>query len=290
MMILLLAACLPLTGDADRITAADLAAADPAFSALSPDTPMGLTPAPGTPRIFGVAELARQFRRYGLAIEPKAEICVERPVEPLSPAAVLETMQKSLGLPEARIEIVEQSRYPVPHGALEFPRTGLVAPPASQPQAAVLWRGSVRYAATRRFPVWARVRILARAERVIAVEALPAGRLIEAGQLRLETYEGFPLRTQPLDSIEKAAGRVPRHSIARGAALSAGEVEPPYEVSRGDAVRVGVSSGDAHLVLDGWAEASGRIGQTIPVRNPANGKRFRARVEGAGRVEVENRP
>ena len=125
---------------------------------------------------------------------------------------------------------------------------------------------------------------------MVAVEALPAGRLIEAGQLRRETYEGFPLRTQPLDLIEKAAGRVPRRSISRGAALSPGDLELPYEVSRGDAVRVGVSSGEAHLELDGRAEASGRRGQMIPVRNPANGKRFRARVEGAGRVEVGAKP
>jgi flagella basal body P-ring formation protein FlgA len=290
MTILLLAACLPLAGASDRITAADLARAEPGFSAVPPDTPMGYGPAPGTPRIFGVAELARQARRYGLDVEPKAEICVERPVEPLSPAAVLEAIQSSLGLPQARIEIVEQSRYPVPHGALEFPRTGLIAPSPAQPHAAALWRGAVRYAANRRFAIWARVRILARAQRVVAGEALPAGRPIEAAQLRLETYEGFPLRTEPLDSIGQAAGRVPRRSIARGAALSPGELDSPYEVSRGDTVRVGVWSGDAHLELNGRAEASGRRGQTIPVRNPANGKRFQARVEGAGRVEVGSHP
>src|SRR5205807_4722752 len=120
MIMLLLAACLPLTGDGDRVTAADLAAAEPGFSTLPADTPMGLAPAPGIPRIFGLAELLRQAHRYGLPFEPKTEICVERPVEPLSPAAVLEALQTSLGLPAAHIEIVEQSRYPVPKGALEF--------------------------------------------------------------------------------------------------------------------------------------------------------------------------
>lgn len=251
---------------------------------------MGYAPVPGTHRIFGVAELARQARRYGLDFEPKAEICLERPVEALSPSAVLEAIQSSLGLKGARIEIVEQSRYPVPHGTLEFPRAGLVPPSPSQPQAAVLWRGAVRYAANRRFGIWARVRILASAQRVVAAEALPAGRPIAAAQLRLETYEGFPLRTEPLDSIELAAGRVPRRSIARGAVLSPGDLEPPYEVLRGDAVHVEVSSGDAHLELNGRAEASGRRGQIIPVRNPANGKRFQARVEGAGQVEVGSHP
>jgi flagella basal body P-ring formation protein FlgA len=286
MMMLLLAACLPLAGDGDHITAADLAPAEPAFSALAPDTAIGYAPAPGIPRILTLAELARQARRYGLDFEPKAEICVERPVAPLSPEAVLEAIQSSLALTEARIELVEQSRYPVPKGPLEFPRTGLAAPSPSQAQAAALWRGSVRYAGNRRFAIWARVRILVRIQRVVAVETLRAGQPIEAAQLRLETYEGFPLRIQPLASIEQAAGLMPRRSIAAGAVLSASELDKPYEVSRGDAVRVGVSSGDARLELNGKAEASGRRGQTILVRNPANGKRFSARVEGAGRVEV----
>ena len=290
MIMLLLAACLPFTASGDRITAADLAAAEPGFSALPPDTPVGYAPAPGIPRILGLAELARLARRNGLSFEPQAQICVERPVAPLAPAALLEAIQSSLGMPEVRIEIVDQSRYPVPRGTLEFPRTGLVSPAPSQPRAAALWRGSIRYAENRRFAIWAKVRILVRSQRVIADQALPARQPIEAAQLRLESYEGFPLRMPALDSIDQAVGRVPRRSMARGAVLSAAELEQPYEVSRGDAVRVGVSSGDARLELDGRAEASGRRGQTIPVRNPANGKTFPARVEGAGRVEVGSHP
>src|SRR5437762_10023379 len=119
MMMLFLAACLPLTADRDRIVVADLAAAEPAFSALPPDTPLGHAPSPGMKRTFGVTELTRLARRYSLGFEPQAEICVERPVEPLSSAAVIDAMRSSLGLVEARIEVVEQSRYPVPHGVLE---------------------------------------------------------------------------------------------------------------------------------------------------------------------------
>ena len=73
MMILLLAACLPLAGDGDRITAADLAAVEPGFAALPPDTPLGYAPAPGVPRILGAAELARQARRYSLDFAPAGQ-------------------------------------------------------------------------------------------------------------------------------------------------------------------------------------------------------------------------
>jgi flagella basal body P-ring formation protein FlgA len=201
---------------------------------------------------------------------------------------MLAAMRDSLGIPEARIEIVEQSRYPVPDGRLEFPRAGLMSPPPSQPQASALWKGWVHYGGNRRCAIWARVRIAVSTQRVVAAEPLVAGRAIEASQLRLETYEGFPLRVKGLDAIEQAAGQAPKRSLAAGTALTGADLNAPLDVKRGDTVRVAVSSGEAHLELDGRAEASGRRGQTIPVLNPASGKRFSGRIESAGRVEVTN--
>src|SRR5438034_3399256 len=48
-------------------------------------------------------------------------------------------------------------------------------------------------------------------------------------QLRLETYEGFPPRTPPLAAIDEAVGRTPKRSLAAGAALTAADLESPYE-------------------------------------------------------------
>jgi flagella basal body P-ring formation protein FlgA len=290
MMMLVLAACLPLTADRDRITAADFSATDAVFSALPPETPFGYAPSAGVKRTFGVAELTRLARRNNIPFEPQGEICFERPVEPLDSDAVVEAMRSSLGLPDARIEIVEQSLYPVPRGTLEFPRAGLVPPAPSQPQAAAMWKGSIRYGGNRRCAIWARVRIVTRMDRVVAAEALHAGHTIEAVQLKLETYEGFPLRARPLHDFTEAVGRMPKRSLAAGATLTAADLESAYDVKRGDSVRVAVSSGEAHLELDGRAESSGRRGQTISVTNPVSGKKFPARVEGAGRVEVETYP
>jgi len=290
MMMLMLAACLPLAADSDRITAADLAVAEAGFSAIPPDTPLGYAPAPGVKRTFGFAELSRLARRYSLTLASHAEICIERPVEPLSSAAVLDAMRGSLGLADARLEIIECSRYPVPRGLLEFPRGSLQAPPPAQKQAAALWKGFIRYGGNRRFAVWARVRVGVKMNRVVANQALPAGRAIDASQLRLDAYEGFPLPTPPLDALEQAVGRMPKRSLPAGAALAPGDLESPYDVKRGDSVRVAVVKGEAHLELEGRAEAPGRRGQTIPVLNPATGRKFSARVEGAGRVEVGTHP
>jgi flagella basal body P-ring formation protein FlgA len=247
---------------------------------------LGFAPAPGTHRTFTPAELARLARKYELPVEPKAEICLQRPLYPLMPADMLPVMQASLALPGARIEIVEHSRYAVPEGAIEFPRAALSAPSAQQPQAATLWRGFVRYGENHRFAIWARVRVLAPMERVVAAETLAAGKPIQAAQVRLETCAGFPPRVAPVTALEQAVGRAPRRSIRAGTVLETGLLDAPYDVGRGDKVRVEVSRGEAHLEMEGRAEAAGRRGQTIPVRNPSSGKRFPARVESAGRVVV----
>src|SRR5690242_11732999 len=114
--VLLLAACLPLTGDGDRIRPEDLARGEPGFAALPADAILGYSPAPGAHRTCSVAELGRLALRYGLTIEPKAEICLERSVRAITPADMLPVMRASLSLPEGRIEFVEYSRYPAPEG------------------------------------------------------------------------------------------------------------------------------------------------------------------------------
>ena len=288
--VLFMAACLPLAGDADRIRPQDLAQAEPGFAALPAEAMLGFAPAPGVHRTFGVAELTRLAERYGLEVEPKSEICLERAVHTLAAADMAQVLQASLGLPDARLEILDYSRYAVPQGAVEFPRAGLLAPPPQQPQAAALWKGFVKYGSNRRFAIWARVRVVVRTGRVVAAETLSAGKPIQASQLRLESYEGFPPRVEPVSSLEAAVGKAPRRSVTAGTVLLPALLDSPYEVGRGETVRVEVSRGEAHLEMEGRAEAAGRRGQTIAVRNPSSGKRFPARVEGAGRVVVSDQP
>jgi Chaperone for flagella basal body P-ring formation len=58
-------------------------------------------------------------------------------------------------------------------------------------------------------------------------------------------------------------------------------------VQRGDPVRVEVRAGGVLLGFDSVAESSGLKGEPVIVKNPANGRRFRARVEGKGKVSVK---
>ena len=93
----LAADCVPVSGD--RILAADLGRAVPAFAALSPELSLGYAPAPGARRTFSAAELARLAKRYGVTADPGVEACVIRPARILTCEQVAAVMQARLPMP-----------------------------------------------------------------------------------------------------------------------------------------------------------------------------------------------
>jgi flagella basal body P-ring formation protein FlgA len=63
-------------------------------------------------------------------------------------------------------------------------------------------------------------------------------------------------------------------------------LEPAKVVLRGETVQVEAVLGGARLQMDCVAEASGAVGETIPIQNPVSKHRFPARVESKGKVVV----
>ena len=270
------AQCLPVLGE--RIRAGDMARAAPAFAGIAPELDLGSAAAAGARRTYGAAELARLARRYGLSVEAGLEACFVRPVETLTGERVAAALRAAM--PAARIEVLDFSRQPIPPGELRFP---LSAPPAERAGgSAPLWRGVVSAPGRDDFPVWAKARIEVSGKRAIAAEALAPGRPIERCQLREEPYEG----PSGLPDLSQVVGRVPRRPIAAGAAIEAEWLDSPAEVVRGERVRVEIRSGRARLLLEGEAQSSGKRGDVVGVRNPANGTILRATVVDRGRVIV----
>lgn len=277
-----LAGCLSVQPRADRIVAGDLLAAFSALAELPAATPIAPAPAPGVVRVFGLSELHMLAARFHVT-PPAAGFCVARPVSPLTPQRLLDAMLHAI--PGAAIEILEHSRLPAPDGEIEFPRGQLQSSPAG-----ALWTGFVRYAANRRFTIWARVKISVPAERVVAKADLPAGKPISAAAVEVVRRDEFPAAAAFATTTEDVIGRLPRLLIRAGTAIRASQLENPKEVLRGDTVTVEVHDGRASLKLEAEAEAAGAIGQFISVRNPTSGKRFRARVEAKGLVSVNASP
>jgi flagella basal body P-ring formation protein FlgA len=267
--------CVGIPAESDTITAADLAPAAPVFAAAPEDSRIGFAPAPGVRRTFTEAELRRVAQRLGLTGEIRS-VCVERPEAPLSTERILAAMRHAI--PGAAIDLVDWSRHPAPVGVLEFPASGL--------QASGLWRGFMRYGGTRRFAVWARVKVRVKRAEAVALEPLAAGKPIGPTQVRLEEVEGLPTRDPHPASLDEVVGRLPRRSIPKGAAITKGMLAEAPEVSRGETVRVEVRWGGARLELEARAERDGRRGERILLFNPDTKRRFPATVAGKGRASV----
>jgi flagella basal body P-ring formation protein FlgA len=270
-----LAGCLPVTGS--RILGSDLAGADPRFSALPATLAIGFIPAPGTKRVYATLELQRLARANGIPATAFEDICFELPMLRLKEEDVAAAMRRSLPR-EAILKIVELAKFDIPAGLLEFPIEGL-EPRAPASQGVQFWRGHVKYAETRQASVWARVAVTVQYQAVVAGQDLPQDNPIGARSLRMESRTGPLEREKPATRIEDVAGRIPRRAVKAGSPIPLAILADAPAVRKGDPVTVEVQSGLAHLRFEAIAETAARDGDMVELRNPFNGKTFKARLD-----------
>ncbi|MEI9971407.1 MAG: hypothetical protein WDO73_04730 [Ignavibacteriota bacterium] len=138
------AACRPVEGD--RISARDLAAALPEFSAAPPQALVAQAPLPGARRTFHAQELRALSHRFGVALSADRDICFAWTLQPFDRARALAAMQESLQIPGVQIEIGQASADRVPDGRMEFPLAslGTPSPTGAEHARAVAWLRGLR--------------------------------------------------------------------------------------------------------------------------------------------------
>jgi flagella basal body P-ring formation protein FlgA len=266
--------------NSDHILGKDLAAASPLFAALDPGIEVSAAPLAGAERVLRPEEIVRLARQNGIALEgPAPSICFARVTESLSAEKLLPELQRALGLDNANIEILDFSRFGVPRGTFEFPKSSLM------PNG--LWRGRVRYGENHSMPVWVKTRITVERTWVEAAEALIVGKAIEASQLNVRTGRRFPFDPPLVESMQLLVGRKPVRTLAAGTPVAPGMLTVAHDVERGDRVEVEVKVGAAILDFEATAESAGRTGDSIMVKNPENGRTFQAKIQDKGHVLVE---
>jgi flagella basal body P-ring formation protein FlgA len=292
--------CLSPSGD--YILAKDLARAIPEFATVPASKILASAPMAGGKRIFRPGEIRGLAAQSGTKIEPNKvepnkielnkielnnDVCFAWPQAVLNRNDVLDALRKSLNRSDANVEIIDLTTDRAPQGQLSFPLAGLGTPASLEQPVPVLWRGEVMYTDTRRFSVWARVRITAPVTVVFAVEKLEAGHPIGAGQVRAEIQQRFPALKNKVIAIDQIAGMVPTRTISPGAELRPDNLSRPNEVNRGDLVAIEARTGRVKLAFSGRAESAGHMGDLITVRNPDTQKIFQARVCAHDRAIVE---
>jgi len=264
----------------DRIFGEDLAKALPGFSKMPGDAVVGYSPAPGARRVFSSAELRRIGSPYGVSVPGDAHVCFEWRLQTLTADLVRRAIQETLQMPGARIDVLTIGRTDAPAGKVRFPISGLLASTLTNPDTPVTWRGEVQYHGSRTFPVWARVKISATMTRVVATQLILPGETVERDQVRLETYDDFPLRNDIARDLEEVIGRMPRRSLREGLPVFRADLIEPFQVRRGDLVDVTAIAGGAQVHMPALAETPGRQGDMVSLKNSHSGKIFRARIEG----------
>jgi flagella basal body P-ring formation protein FlgA len=270
----------------DRILGEDLARALPAFSKVPGDAAIGLSPSPGVRRVFNSVELQRIGAPYGVTVANDAQACFEWKLQTITDDGVRAAIRETLQAEDARVEILAVSGKQAPAGKLNFPLSGLLASTLTGPDTPVTWRGEVIYHGSRKFPVWARVRISSTMTRVVATDLVMPGQTVEASQVKIETYDDFPLRNDVARNLDEVIGRMSRRPLRAGATVFRSDLIEPFQVKRGDLVDVTAVSGAAELRLPAVAETQGRQGDMINLKNAHSGKVFRARVEGKDKALV----
>jgi len=271
----------------DRILGADLAKALPAFLNKMPgDAVIGYSPAPGTRRVFKSVELQRIGSPYGVAVAPDAEACFEWSLQPLTDDVIRAAILESLQSPDAHVDVLAISGNQAPAGKVRFPISGLLASTLTGPDTPVTWRGEVLYHGSRKFPIWARVKISATTTRVVATQLILPGQTVTPAQVKIETYDDFPLRNDIARNVEEVVGRMPRRAIREGLPVLRSDLIEPFQVQRGDLVDVTAIAGAAQLHVPALAETAGRQGDLITLKNAHSGKIFRARIEGKDKALV----
>jgi flagella basal body P-ring formation protein FlgA len=266
--------------DSDRILGKDVAAASPLFAALDPRIEVSAAPLAGAERVLRPEEVVRLAKQNGIALDgPATAICFARVTEPLTAGKMLPELQKALSIDHANIEILDFSRFGVPRGTFEFPKSSLM------PNG--LWRGRVLYGENHSMPVWVKTRITVERTWIEAGETLAVGKAIEASQLSVKTGPRFPFDPPLVESIQVLVGRKPSRTLAAGTPIALPMLTVAHDVERGDRVEVEVTVGAAILDFVATAESSGKSGDSIMVKNPENGRTFQAKIQNKGHVLVE---
>jgi len=270
----------------DWILGSDLARVLPEFSNVPRDAKVAYAPPFGASRILSGDDLNRVGKTYGIAVNKDVRACFARGRYPLDRKAVQAAIRETLSMPQARVEVLAVSLAPVITSQLEFPLSGVTWTNGIDPTTPVVWRGRLKLGANKEFSVWAKVRVMATMTRVVALEPLASGKAIEAGQVRLETYDDFPLHNQVLRDVDQVVGRLPRHLIRANLPILVSDLIDTFQVERGEQVAVTVIAGAAQVQLEAVAQSSARQGEMVTLTNPRSGRQFRARVEGKDRALV----
>jgi flagella basal body P-ring formation protein FlgA len=125
------------------------------------------------------------------------------------------------------------------------------------------------------------------AEVAVTVSALKLREALSPDQFTIQLMEVTSLREQPVTSLSAVLGSRAKRNLAVGRILTTEAIETAPDIEVGREVAITFTGHSFTVTTRGQAMQTGRIGETIRVRNAVSGKTILARVTGANEVTTE---
>lgn len=116
---------------------------------------------------------------------------------------------------------------------------------------------------------------------VVAAHDLQQGKALKRSDLKV-IREAGPEGSDLAHDLKSVIGQTLKAPISRGTPVSLNSLQGATRVHSGQDLTVRVESGDVVIKTTAVALQSGRTGQTILVKNPGSGKRYRVTVNSEG--------
>jgi flagella basal body P-ring formation protein FlgA len=253
---------------------------------------LGPGPAPGERIVVEAPQLAAIARQFGVNWTPASSgdrAVLDRPGRPLPREAVLAALQAALQAAGAGadcdIDIAGFNPPLVPFEANPVPVVSQLDYDAPSGRFSAL----LSLTAPQMDPL--DLRVAGRADPTmvvpVAVARLPAGSVVQAGDLRLARLRVGGQRDAVAVSVGQAVGLTLRHQIMPGQAVPMADLVPPTLVARGGLVLMQLDSPGIALTAEGMAMESGALGAHVRVLNPISRAVVEADVIGPGQVRVD---
>ena len=257
---------------------------DPAATPQS-DPILTSTPDPGTRRWITSVEM----HRWGLSPRESLAtpgVCIERRLHSLQSEDVMRELQGVLQQGHGKVQnvgITSIQPLLVPEGRLRLPPAGFQELSTNNGFCSFLWRGSVEFDSHRLIAIKLLGRYQAETFRFVATRNLQPGEVLSASDYQRITEPGCSSGATELALSE---GFIMRQTLSEGDDIKTAMLKAPPVVEEGAAVRVMASTGGALVSIDAIAEAPGRRGDTVFVRNRESGKRIRVLLTGKGEARA----
>ncbi len=274
----------------DRVTAQDLARALPPWKQAPPETAVLYAPLPGLSRELTGVELARLAARHGVSVDAghPERLRIVRRLRRLereeAEAALAASLARRFRIsPEdIAVELIAFQGPMVPAGELRFRSGESVGRPGEVSTVPLTWSTPERRSGT----LWLRARLQVRGQFAVAARVIGPRTPVDAAAVAIR--DGIldlpPDRwiARPAEVVGKSLAR----SVGAGEKIPRAWVLSPKAIERGAVVELRLARGPIELRAPGRAEQAASIGERVPFRNLATGRRVTGQVTDARSAEV----